>query len=452
MPLDLGYRPRAWQRKCHLEKKRFTVLALHRRAGKTELAIMELVNAALSCRKDLALFAYVSPFLKQSKAVVWDRLKARLEPLRLAGAVDVLEGELAVRFRHNGATLRLFGADNPDALRGVRLDGIVLDEVAQIKPEFWEEVVRPALADREGWALFIGTPKGLNLFSKLYFEAEGKQDWARDRFTVYDTDALPEREVAAQRESMSALAFAREYLCDFSAAGDDQVISLAEVEEAARRAFKPGEMDYAPVILGVDVARFGDDRSVIQRRQGLQAFDPIILHGIDNMALAGRVAVEIARWKPEAVFVDSGNGSGVIDRLRQLGHAVVEVNFGGKAADASFSNKGAEMLFAVKDWLAAGGAIPDDVQFKQDLSVRTYWFDASNRIVLEPKADVKKRGMPSPDLADALGLTFAHPVAKREVAPPAAWRGDHAVDYDPLTRAARNHTSPGSTYDPLSLL
>ena len=306
----LDYKPRQWQKECHKRKKRFTVLALHRRAGKTELAIMELIDHAIKFKKDLGLFCYIAPFLKQAKIIAWSRLKQRVEPLRIAGAVDVNEGELQVVFKHNGAIIRIFGADNPDAMRGVRLDGIVIDEVAQIKPELWVDIVQPALSDRLGWAIFIGTPSGINLFSELYYRAGELPDWHAARFTVYDTGALDEKEVERLKKEMPEASFAREYLCDFSASGEDQLISLSDTEAAAKRVVP--ERDYLgqPKILGVDPARFGDDRSVIIKRQGLYCYEPLIYKGIDNMDLAARVATVIDQWVPDAVFVDAGAGAG----------------------------------------------------------------------------------------------------------------------------------------------
>ena len=437
--LRLDYTPRDWQQECHRRLLRFSVLALHRRAGKTELAIMELLDKALQFDKDLGQFFYVAPYLKQAKAIAWARLKQKIEPLRQHEAVEVNEGELWVRFKHNGAMIRIFGGDNPDAMRGVRLDGVVIDEVAQIKPEVWNDIIQPALSDRKGWALFIGTPQGINLFSELYYRAEALPDWHCARYTVFDTNAIDAEEVERLRRDMNETSFAREYLCDFTAAGDDQLISLADAEEAARRTLRPDDIKDAPRILGVDPARFGDDRSVIFARQGLQAFAPAVFRGIDNMELAARVAAKIQDWKPDAVFIDSGAGAGVIDRLRQLGHDVVEVPFGGKATNPSlFLNRRAEMWFEVADWLRMGGAIPNDSALKQELATPIYWYDAAGRRVLEPKDDIKKRlqGGGSPDLADALALTFAYPVAKRN--PLDAYRNDRGSrgDYDPY-RAMR---------------
>lgn len=414
--LRLDYVPRIWQRKSHLTNKRFTVLALHRRAGKTELAIMALINRAIRFKQDLGMFVYIAPFLKQAKAIAWQRLKQKLEPMRRLDVVDINEGDLMVTFKANGAIIRLFGGDNYEALRGLRLDGAVMDEVAQLRPELWIDVVQPALSDRLGWAMFIGTPGGINLFSELYFKAQSLPDWQSARFTVYDTNSLDPVEVERLRRDMSETSFAREYLCDFSAQGDDQLISLTDAQVAAERVYTEKEVEGAPRVLGVDPARFGDDRSVVMKRQGLQAFDPIVYRGIDNMELAGRVAMHIDAWEPDAVFIDSGAGAGVIDRLRQLDYDCIEVPFGGRAMmPAQFVNRRSEMWWAMREWIGVGGSIPNDVSLKSELATPIYWFDAAGRKVLESKDEIKKRlqGASSPDMADALALTFAYPVGKK---------------------------------------
>lgn len=417
--LSIPYMPRRWQRECHLNRKRFSVYALHRRAGKTELAIMELIEAALACEKDLGFFVYLAPLLKQAESVVWRRLLQKLSPLmNVPGTVHVNNADLSVTFSHNGATIRLFGANNPDAMRGMRLDGIVIDEVAQIEPMVWDEIVQPALSDRLGWAIFIGTPNGINLFSQLFFYAQKDPLWHAAVYTVYETDgAIDPVEVERLRrpDVMTETAFAREYLCDFNAAGDDQLISLADAEAAAHRDYHERDFAEAPRIVGVDPARFGNDRSTIVCRQGLQMLKPIVLRGADNMELADRVAVVITDWKPDAVFIDAGAGSGVIDRLRQLGYTVFEVAFGGKASDpALFSNKRTEMWWSLREWLRAGGAIPNDIALKQELATPCYHYDPQNRRVLESKDDIKKRlkDGASPDIADGLALTFAAPVQR----------------------------------------
>ena len=433
--VHLGYFERDWQRECALRMARFTVLALHRRAGKTELAVMRLIHYAMKFDQELGLFAYICPLLNQARAIAWERLKQRLEPLRRHGAIEISESDGSITFKHNGAKIRIFGGDNPDRLRGLRLDGCVIDEVAQIKPEVWVDIVQPALSDRLGWALFIGTPQGINLFSELYFAAPAKDFWHAARYTVYDTHAISESEVERLKRDMSETSFAREYLCDFTAAGDDQLISLSDCEIASQRIYQDHDVNAAPRILGVDPARFGDDRSVVVSRQGLQAFKPEVYRGIDNMDLAARVAAKINTWHPDAVFIDSGAGAGVIDRLRQLGHDVVEVPFGGKATRPDlFLNRRAEMWWEMADWLTQGGAIPNDNSLKQELATPVYWYDSSGRKVLEPKDEIKKRlqGGGSPDMADALALTFAYPVQKKVINPiPTASNRQRVLDYSP---------------------
>ena len=417
MQVSLDYTARAWQRECHINKKRFSVYALHRRSGKTELAIMELIDKAMKTDKELAMFCYVAPFLRQAKAIAWARLKQKIEPLRQRSAIEINEGELSIKFKHNGAIIRLFGGDNPDAMRGLRLDGIVMDEVAQLKNELWTDIVQPALSDRLGWSIFIGTPSGINLFSELYYKAIEEEDWTAARYTVFDTDSLHPNEVTRLKRDMSETSFAREYLCDFSAQGDDQLIALADTEDAAKRVYQKDHVKLSPVVLGIDPARFGDDRSVVFRRQGRQAFKPVVYRGIDNMELATRVANLIEEHDPDAVFCDAGAGSGVIDRLRQLKYDVIEIPFGGKAMKPDqYINRRSEMWWLMKQWVEEGGAIPNDIALKQELATPIYWYDNVGRRVLESKDQIKKRlqGAGSPDLADALALTFALPVAKKQ--------------------------------------
>lgn len=429
--VTIPYKPRYPELHAALESRRFSVLVAHRRFGKTVLAVNHLLKQAAVCRRERGSFAYIAPFRNQAKEVAWAYLKhyTSVIPGRAAN-----ESELAVTLP-NGARIRLFGADNPDALRGLYFDGVVLDEVAQMRPEVWGEIIRPALSDRMGWALFIGTPKGVNLFSELYYkaaelQAEGDPDWYAASFPVTATSALPPSDVENMRRELSDNAWRQEMLCDFTASSDDTLIGLDDVTEAMSR--RASEVDIAgmPVILGVDVARFGSDSSVVFRRQGLQTSPPTVFRNIDNMELADRVAALIMEHRPHAVFIDAGQGQGVIDRLRQLGHRITEVPFGGSALqDKRFVNRRAEMWYGVREWLKSGGRLVEDECLKAELTAPTYSFDASGRIKLEPKEEIKARLNRSTDLADALALTFAAPVALPEVAA-SLWR--ESKPYDPL--------------------
>ncbi len=199
----------------------------------------------------------------------------------------------------------------------------------------------------------------------------------------------------------------------FPRAGETQFIPVDLTEAASARQIPNKDIERAPRIMGVDVARYGGDRSVIVKRRGLATLPLMKFRGLDNMTLAGITAREIVEFKPDAVFVDAGYGSGVIDRLRQLGFTVHEVNFGGRAMKAKrYINKRAEMWGEMREWLKAGGAIPDDRELRDDLIGPEYGFDAHDRIQLEKKDDMKKRGLASPDCGDALALTFALPVQR----------------------------------------
>lgn len=430
--IDTGYKPRWFQREIHQRLKRFSVLVLHRRAGKTVLAVNQLIHSCLTAKRNDARFGYIAPYLKQSKSIAWDYVKLYT---RAVPGMRYNESELAADFP-NGSRLRLFGADNPDTMRGLYFDGVVPDEVADMRPETWGEVIRPALADRKGWCLFIGTPKGMNLFYDLYQQGQTDPAWYSAIYRADETGAIDAEELDLARRAMSDAQFRQEFLCDFAAATDNTLITIDVVAAAVKRVVTERDLAGLPRILGVDVARFGDDRSVIQKRQGFAAFPPQVIKGADNMHLVGLVAQEAVAWKANAIFIDAGRGEGVIDRLRQLGFQVVEVNFGAKATQPRFVNKRAEMWSDMATWLAVGGAIPNEPELKTDLCVPTYSYDAANRFKLESKDEIKARGLRSPDLGDALALTFAYPVAMTDVyLPSEAGRRQPAMathDYNPF--------------------
>jgi len=384
--VDTGYVPHKYQFEIHANLKRFSVLVCHRRFGKTFLAINALIDAALRSPKENGRYGYVAPFLKQAKQVSWDYLKRFA--LQIPGT-RANESDLSIDFP-NKARVRLYGSDNGEAMRGLYFDGVVMDEVADMRMETWPEIIRPALADRKGWCLFIGTPKGLNQFHDLYQHALTNDTWYAGMFRVDETDVLDKDEVALAKETMTENQYRQEFLCDFSASIDNALITIDKVTDAAAIKRKESDVVGSPRVLGVDVARFGADRSVIQKRQGLAAYEPIIFNDIDNMTLAGMVGQTINEWKPDAVFIDAGRGEGVIDRLRQLGFFVNEVNFGGRPTNPRYNNKRSEMWDSVRIWLDDGGSLPKNTDLKTDLCVPTYKFDASNRLQLESKDEITR--------------------------------------------------------------
>ncbi|MDY0872505.1 terminase large subunit domain-containing protein [Dongia rigui] len=207
------YSPRPHQADLHRALKRFNVLVAHRRFGKTVFCINELIAKAAVNPKREARYGYVAPLLTQAKDVAWVYLKRFTAPIP---GIEVSETELWVQLP-NGARIRLYGADNADRLRGLYFDGVVLDEYAQMSPRVWPEVVRPMLADRQGWALFIGTPMGRNHFCALYEQAMTDADWLARRFPASETGILAVAELAAARRAMSTQAFAQEFECSFAA-------------------------------------------------------------------------------------------------------------------------------------------------------------------------------------------------------------------------------------------
>jgi phage terminase large subunit len=197
----------------HARRTRWFIGVAHRRAGKTVADINELVIGATKCERPNPRFAYIAPQLNQAKDIAWVYLKeytAFLSP-------KVNESELWVELP-GGARIRIYGADNPDRLRGIYLDGVVLDEFGDMDPTIWTQVVRPALSDRKGWACFIGTPKGKNTFHKLWVDAEGDDDWTRLMLKASETGLLDQKELADARKMMSDDEYAQEYECSFEAA------------------------------------------------------------------------------------------------------------------------------------------------------------------------------------------------------------------------------------------
>jgi hypothetical protein len=212
----IPYTPRKLQAKLHSELARFNVVVCHRRFGKTVFAINQMIKSAiedLQVGKKAPRYAYLAPLFKQAKTVAWDELK-RL----LLDFPDVKFNEAELRADFMGARIQLYGADNPDTLRGIYLDGVILDEYAQMNPKMYSEVIRPALSDRKGWGIFIGTPKGKNEFYDIYHTAVEKKGWKRFLFKASDTGILDDEELEMAQQDMAESEYQQEYECSWSAA------------------------------------------------------------------------------------------------------------------------------------------------------------------------------------------------------------------------------------------
>lgn len=215
MEVVIPYEPRPHQRQAWEARQRFNVLVWHRRAGKTVYAINWLLRTVLECTKPEPRGAYLAPLYKQAKRVAWSMLKHYAGPI--PGA-RFLEAELRCVLPGK-REIWLLGADNPDALRGIYLDAVVTDEVAQMAPRTWGEIIRPALSDREGQATLIGTPFGMaNEFHRFYTLAADTPGWQRSLLTVNDTGAIAPQELEALQREMRPEEWDQEMLCSFSAA------------------------------------------------------------------------------------------------------------------------------------------------------------------------------------------------------------------------------------------
>jgi len=236
--IDLGYRARKQFYPFHQRKQRWAVVVAHRRCGKTVACVMDLVDAALRCEKPNGRFAYVAPFYAQAKDVAWAYLKQYTAPIP---GVDHNESELRVDLP-NGARIRLYGADNYDRLRGIYLDGVVLDEYADQDPRAWAEVIRPCLSDRKGWATFIGTPKGRNSFYDVWAgntetgwigAINDQESWYSLILKASETGLVDKDELADARRAMTPEQYNQEFECSFDAAivGAYYGRDIAELEE-----------------------------------------------------------------------------------------------------------------------------------------------------------------------------------------------------------------------------
>lgn len=219
--ISTGYSPRLHQELLHQTLKRFNVLVCHRRFGKTTLCVNELVDRALRNQEKNPQYAYIAPTYGQAKRVAWDMFKQYTNQIP---GISYNEAELRVEIQraHLGDKIKiwLLGAENPGSLRGIYLDGVILDEYAEMHPGIWGEVIRPALSDRKGWAIFIGTPKGQNHFYDVYTVAQKNQtgDWFQSIYKASQTGIVDKAELDAARLEMDEAEYAQEFECSFSAA------------------------------------------------------------------------------------------------------------------------------------------------------------------------------------------------------------------------------------------
>lgn len=257
LKIRTGYEERPYQAELQRRIKRFNVIVCHRRFGKTVWSVNNTIHKGWSCEYRNPQYAYIAPNYQQAKRVAWTMFKDYTSKLPNR-TVNEQELRIDMPRAHLGDFIRihLLGAENPDSLRGMYLDGAILDEYASMNTMVWSEVIRPALSDRRGWACFIGTPKGTNHFKDIYdFAATQNKDWYRVIYRASDTSIYPQEELDAARNEMGDEVYAQEYECDWGAAIKE---SYYGKEFRKMRESKPSRIGNVPYDRGFQVATAWD--------------------------------------------------------------------------------------------------------------------------------------------------------------------------------------------------
>ena len=350
----------------------------------------------------------------------------------VSGDRVVVRGSEKTRF----AVARTAGKDNPDALQGFHAKNILfmIDEASGVFDKVFE-VAEGALSTKGARVVMCANPTRLTGY---FYESHHKNRdlWRRLHFSCEDSPLANEGDYIKNMEKQYGRdndVFRVRVLGDFPNAAFNQLIPLDIIEAGQARwrdmVEKPDR--FMPKIIGVDVAPYGGDRSAIFFRQGI--YSKLLWQNVgdDDVQIAGRVAEYAKEHDADAIFIDQGAGSGVASVLRQSGFQPVLVPFGSKPLDTRYLNKRAEMWGLMRDWLRDGGAIPDSEDLRDDLVGPLYFYSMAGKLQLEKKEDMKKRGLASPDLADALALTFAMPVQSRAELSHGR-RENSLADYDPF--------------------
>ena len=327
-----------WQKKVWADSTRFKIVAAGRRTGKSRLAAWMLIVNALQADKGHVF--YVAPTQGQARDIMWQTLLELAHPIVTNAHINNLQIKLV-----NGATISLKGADRPETMRGVSLKFLVMDEYADMKPEVFEQILRPALADQKGGALFIGTPMGRNHFYDLYKYAELEDDesYTAWHFTSYDNELLDPEEIDLAKKSMSSYAFRQEFMASFEARGSEMFkedwvkfgetpeigdyyisIDLAGFEDVSKKRTKNSKLDESAIA----VVKVNENGWHLEN----------IIHGRWDLAETARKIFEAVRdYRPISVGIERGISkqavmSPLMDLMKQRGRffVVEELTHGNK--------------------------------------------------------------------------------------------------------------------------
>jgi len=383
----------------------------------TRIGSTTIVSANSEAQLRSVTWAEITKWLSMAIHSHWFEVSAtRVLPAKWIA--ELVERDLKMGTRYWGVEGRLWSAENPDAYAGVHnFAGVMLvfDEASGIDDSIWSVAAGFFTENTPNrfWLCFSNPRRNSGYFYECF---NSKRDFWRNKVvdarSVEGTDKAVYQQIIDEYGPDSSAAHVEVY-GQFPNASDDQFISNSLVDEAMER---PAIADQsAPVVVGVDPARFGADATVIAVRQGRDIIAIKRYRGDDTMEVVGRVIDVIEEFKPALVVIDEGGlGAGVVDRLKEQRYKVRGVNFGNKSArPMMYGNKRAEMWGAMKEWLK-DASIPKDRYLKSDLIGPMMKPDSKGTIFLESKKDMKSRGLASPDAADAIAVTFAFPVARRE--------------------------------------
>lgn len=383
----------------------------------TRIGSTTIVSANSEAQLRSVTWAEITKWLSMAIHSHWFEVSAtRVLPAKWIA--ELVERDLKMGTRYWGVEGRLWSAENPDAYAGVHnFAGVMLvfDEASGIDDSIWSVAAGFFTENTPNrfWLCFSNPRRNSGYFYECF---NSKRDFWRNKIvdarSVEGTDKAVYQQIIDEYGPDSSAAHVEVY-GQFPNASDDQFIGNSLVDEAMER---PAVADQsAPIVVGVDPARFGADATVIAIRQGRDILAIKRYRGDDTMEVVGRVIDVIEEFKPALVVIDEGGlGAGVVDRLKEQRYKVRGVNFGNKSTKPMmYGNKRAEMWGAMKDWLK-DASIPKDRYLKSDLIGPMMKPDSKGTIFLESKKDMKSRGLASPDAADAIAITFAFPVARRE--------------------------------------
>ena len=382
----------------------------------TRIGSTTIVSANSETQLRAVTWAEITKWLALALNSHWFEVSAtRVMPAKWL--TELVERDLKKGTRYWGVEGRLWSEENPDAYAGVHnFDGVMLifDEASGIADPIWAVSAGFFTENTPNrfWLAFSNPRRNTGYFYEAF---NAKRDFWRnktvDARSVEGTDKAVYEQIIQEYGPDSVQAHVEVY-GEFPSAGDDQFIPVYLVDDAfARPRYKDAT---APIIIGVDPARFGADATVIAVRQGRDLNAIKRYRGDDTMEIVGRVIEAIEEYNPALVVIDEGGlGAGVVDRLKEQRYKIKGVNFGNKSVKPiMYGNKRAEMWGLMRDWLKTA-SIPADKLLKSDLTSPKMKPDSKGTIFLEGKKEMKARGLASPDAADAIAVTFAYPVGSR---------------------------------------